>query len=175
MKPTLDVAIVGAGAAGIGLGLMLQAIGVERFALLERHEVGASFRRWPRETRFITPSFYGNPFGLPDLNAVSPASSPAINCGSEHPSGEAYARYLELLAQTHELPLITGCAVRTMTPLPGGGFEIVTDQAREQRAMSSGPPANTSSLTSRPSREPNCAGITPRWSPGARSPARSAL
>lgn len=128
MKPTLDVVIVGAGAAGIGLGLMLQALGIERFALLERHEVGASFRRWPRETRFITPSFYGNPFGLPDLNAISPTSSPAITCRSEHPSGERYAQYLELLAEKHRLPLITQCPVHSITPLPRGGFEIVTDQ-----------------------------------------------
>lgn len=76
----------------------------------------------------ITPSFYGSPFGLPDLNAVSPASSPAITCGMEHPSGERYAQYLELLAEKHRLPLLTQCPVHAITPLPQGGFEVVTDQ-----------------------------------------------
>ena len=39
--------------------------------------VGESFLRWPAETRFISPSFTGNFFGAPDLNAITPDSSPA--------------------------------------------------------------------------------------------------
>ncbi|MDE5074720.1 MAG: NAD(P)-binding domain-containing protein, partial [Trichodesmium sp. St5_bin2_1] len=51
------VVIVGAGAAGIGCGVVLKDLGIENFVILERHQVGASFSRWPAEMRFITPSF----------------------------------------------------------------------------------------------------------------------
>ena len=58
---TADVIIVGAGAAGVGVALMLtQTFGLDasRVLLLERGEnVGESFRRWPKEMRFISPSF----------------------------------------------------------------------------------------------------------------------
>lgn len=41
----LDVVIVGAGAAGVGCGVVLRDLGVERFTILERYTVGASFHR----------------------------------------------------------------------------------------------------------------------------------
>ena len=53
----LDAVVVGAGAAGVGVGIALRHAGVENFAVIDRHGVGASFDRWPAETRFITPSF----------------------------------------------------------------------------------------------------------------------
>ena len=73
-----DVVIVGAGAAGIGCAVALRDLGLERFVILERHEIGASFARWPEEMRFITPSFTSNGFGLLDLNAVALNTSPAF-------------------------------------------------------------------------------------------------
>ena len=52
---------VGAGAAGIGCAVSLtRAFGLDptRVRLLERSDaVGASFRAWPEEMRFISPSF----------------------------------------------------------------------------------------------------------------------
>ncbi|KAA3648839.1 MAG: monooxygenase [Chloroflexi bacterium] len=90
-----DVIIVGAGPAGIGMGLVLQKLGIERFTILERDEVGSTFKRWPKEMRFITPSFTSNAFGLPDLNAVDPSTSPGFTLRIEHPSGEEYAEYLQ--------------------------------------------------------------------------------
>ncbi|OLU26972.1 thioredoxin reductase [Pseudomonas sp. PA15(2017)] len=128
MESSADLVIVGAGAAGIGMGLMLQALGVDRFVILDRGDIGESFRRWPAETSFITPSFYSNPFGLPDLNAVSPSSSPAITSRTEHLNGQAYADYLALLASKHELPVITQCSVEGVQRLPGDGFELTTSQ-----------------------------------------------
>ena len=75
----LDVAVVGAGPAGIGMAIALARHGVRRCVVIDRHQVGASFLAWPQETRFITPSFYSNPFGLADLNAVTETSSPALS------------------------------------------------------------------------------------------------
>lgn len=49
-----DVVVVGAGAAGIGTGVALSRLDLE-ILILERDEIGASFRRWPAEMRFITP------------------------------------------------------------------------------------------------------------------------
>src|SRR5690348_6866313 len=81
-----EVVIVGAGAAGIGTGIVLRDLGIERFTILERHEIGASFARWPREMRFITPSFTSNAYGLLDLNAVALNTSPAYTIQREHPT-----------------------------------------------------------------------------------------
>ena len=55
-----EVAIVGAGATGLGCAVALRELGVDDVIVLGRHEVGASFRRWPQEMRFITPSFTSN-------------------------------------------------------------------------------------------------------------------
>ncbi|WP_201278190.1 NAD(P)-binding domain-containing protein [Scytonema millei] len=39
----LDVLIVGAGAAGVGCGVVLRDLGIENFAILERERMGATF------------------------------------------------------------------------------------------------------------------------------------
>ena len=78
----VDVIIVGAGAAGVGCALMLTktfGLDASRVLLIERGEgVGDTFRRWPAEMRFISPSFnnqgWTNSF---DLNSVAHGSSPA--------------------------------------------------------------------------------------------------
>jgi cation diffusion facilitator CzcD-associated flavoprotein CzcO len=45
-KPeSLDVAIVGAGAAGVGMGAVLADLGLDSYAILERDDVGASRAR----------------------------------------------------------------------------------------------------------------------------------
>lgn len=92
--------IIGGGAAGVGIGIMLKQLGCSQFQILEQEEIGASFRHWPKETRFITPSFTSNGFGMPDLNAVSMETSPAYTLGAEHLSGSQFADYLKLLADT---------------------------------------------------------------------------
>ena len=108
---SFDIVIVGAGAAGIGFGVTLRHLGIENFAILDRAAVGASFLRWPRQARFITPSFASNQFGLLDLNAVCLDTSPAFSVGVEHPSGVEYANYLRGVAGHFELPVETGIDV----------------------------------------------------------------
>ena len=108
---SFDVVVVGAGAAGIGFGVTLRHLGIENFAILDRAAVGASFLRWPRQMRFITPSFNTTQFGILDLNAVCLHTSPAFSIGVEHPAGEEYARYLQGVAEHFELPIATGVDV----------------------------------------------------------------
>ena len=86
------VIIVGAGAAGIGTAVSLvHTFGLDpsRVLLLERGEgVGTSFRMWPEEMSFISPSF--NQAGWTssfDLNSVAHGSSPAYTLHAQHPSG----------------------------------------------------------------------------------------
>jgi len=100
-----DVMIVGAGAAGVGVAVALKHAGIENFAVLERHMVGASFALWPAEMRFITPSFPTNSIGMLDLNSVAIGVSPAFSLEVEHPTGEQYASHLCGMAQFFELPI----------------------------------------------------------------------
>ena len=66
----IDVAIVGAGPAGIGISAMLKDLGVTSQVVLEKNKVGDSFDKWPKEMRLITPSFTTNFYGHLDLNAI---------------------------------------------------------------------------------------------------------
>lgn len=128
-KRPYDVVIVGAGAAGIGCGIVLKHLGVKKFTILDRHEVGASFSRWPAETRLLTPSFTINGFGMLDLNSIALQTSPAYFLHTEHPTGEEYALYLNSLAQYFELPIQTGLNVDLIDPYPDqNGFKLETSQ-----------------------------------------------
>lgn len=80
---------VGAGAAGVGVGKVLKDLNVPRPQVVDRHEIGASFARWPRGIRSISPSFTGNTFGLLDLTAVCLDTSPAYTLNTEHPTGDS--------------------------------------------------------------------------------------
>ena len=100
-----DVVIVGAGAAGIGVGIALQHIGIKNYLIVDRKSVGSSFRSWPVETRFITPSFPSNSIGMLDLNSVGVGISPAFNMRVEHPNGQEFADHLQFLADYFELPV----------------------------------------------------------------------
>lgn len=129
----VDVAVVGAGAAGIGVGVALSLLDLE-VVLLERDEIGASFRRWPDEMRFITPSFPSNSFGLTDLNAISPKTSPAVALEREHPSGDEYADYLEAVAAFHELEVETGIEVTGLRALDEDETDVTTESTEQSSA-----------------------------------------
>ncbi|NJK51931.1 MAG: NAD(P)-binding domain-containing protein [Leptolyngbyaceae cyanobacterium SU_3_3] len=113
-----DVIVVGAGAAGIGVGVVLKDLGLENFAILERHQIGESFRRWPQEMHFITPSFPSHGFGHLDLNAITRKTSPAISFRREHLTGQQYAQYLETVAEYFKLPVYIEVEVQEIEPLP---------------------------------------------------------
>ncbi len=106
-----DVIVVGAGAAGVGVGVALLHAGIENFLILDRHEVGASFARWPKEMRFITPSFPTNSVGMLDINAVAIGTSPAFSLQEEHPNGRQYAAFLQNVAEFFQLPVRVGTEV----------------------------------------------------------------
>ena len=121
-----DCLIVGGGAAGIGMGCVLKDLNVEKFCVLDRGDIGASFLMWPDGTRMITPSFTSNAYGMLDLNAIALQTSPAYSLGTEHPTGEDYADYLQAVAEYKELPVQTGVDVIKVIPLEEGGFELET-------------------------------------------------
>lgn len=110
------VVIVGAGAAGIGNAVALLHLGLtdDDFVVLEQDEVGSSFKKWPKEMRFITPSFTGHQFGAVDLNAITRNTSPAFTMKKEHLSGEEYAMYLETVADHFQLPIQEGVHVKSI-------------------------------------------------------------
>ena len=111
-----NVAIVGAGPAGLGVARVLRDLAVPDVRVLERDQIGASFRRWPADMRFISPSFPGNAFGFTDLNAISYDSSPAYALKREHPSGGEYATYLDRACEIFGLRVETGIEVTSLVP-----------------------------------------------------------
>lgn len=124
-----DVVVVGAGAAGVGAGVALLHAGIERFLILDRHGVGASFDRWPQEMRFITPSFATNSVGMLDINSVAIGTSPAFSLQVEHPSGREYAAFLRGMVEHFELPVRSGTDVAAINVLKDG-FLLDTSQGQ---------------------------------------------
>lgn len=120
-----DVAIVGGGAAGVGVGVALAHADVENFVILERHAIGASFALWPDEMRLITPSFPTNSIGMLDLNSIAIGVSPGFSIQVEHPTGKQYAEHLKKVARFFELPVRENVDVRQITQSEGG-FELST-------------------------------------------------
>jgi len=123
-----QIIIVGAGPAGIGMGIVLTKLGI-KYSIIEKHSIGYSFEQWPKETRFISPSFTGNFFKMPDLNTVSPDTSPAFSLQTEHPSGIEYAKYLRDVAQHYDLPIETGIVVKSIKKT-AKGFELKTNKKK---------------------------------------------
>lgn len=67
----LDVIIIGAGPAGLGMGVCLDDFGMPNYRILEKGRVGNSFLNWPKDTELIFPSFTTNGFSFPDLNSIN--------------------------------------------------------------------------------------------------------
>ena len=128
MKRTVyDAVVVGAGAAGVGVGVALKDAGLDNFIVLESHRVGSSFAAWPDETRFITPSFATNSVGMLDLNSIAIGISPAFSIEAEHPTGNQFAAHLRQVAKFWELPIREMTSVLRITKL-GDEFVIDTEE-----------------------------------------------
>ncbi len=121
-----DVIVVGGGAAGIGVAIVLRHAGIENFIVLERKTVGASFAAWPDETRFITPSFPSNSIGMLDLNSIAIGISPAFSLEVEHPTGVEFAAHLEAVAKHFEIPLRENTNVKQVKKV-GEEFSLETE------------------------------------------------
>lgn len=121
------IIVVGAGAAGVGISILLKHLDLP-FVMIDSGEVGESFLRWPKETRFISPSFTGNAFGSVDLNSVSPDTSPAFSLETEHPTGLEYASYLKTLTNYYELPFVPNIYVEKIdyNPIEDKNFNLTT-------------------------------------------------
>lgn len=110
------------------MALELKTVHGLSYSVLERARIGESFRRWPIQTRFITPSFNSNPFGLADLNSIDANSSPAAFTGTEHMSGTQYADYLRNVAESAELPISCSIEVLEVHPNQPEGFKLITNE-----------------------------------------------
>lgn len=117
-RPVLDTLVIGAGPAGIGTALALDAVEDLVHGVVERGEVGDTFRRWPSRQTFLTPSFTGNGFGATDLNAVHPLTSPAFSLGVDYASGDQYAKYLRSVVKHFGLPVATDVDVTSLRREP---------------------------------------------------------
>lgn len=130
-----DVIVVGAGAAGVGVGVALKHAGIEDFVIVDRHGVGASFDRWPAETRFITPSFPSNSIGMLDLNSIAIGVSPAFSLQVEHPTGAEYADHLRAVAKYFELPVRDGIDVASVTKQEAGFLLETQDETLQCKQL----------------------------------------
>lgn len=119
-SPSLDVLVIGAGPAGIGAGLALDAVDGLTYGILERGAVGQTFLNWPTAQTFLTPSFTGNGFGATDLNAVHPRTSPAFSLAVDYPTGPQYAQYLRGVVAAFALPVLTDTDVFGVTASEAG-------------------------------------------------------
>ncbi|QEM91000.1 thioredoxin reductase [Kosakonia radicincitans] len=136
MNKPREVIIVGAGPAGVGIAALLRRSTVQDILIVDSHEVGASFLRWPEETRFITPSFFSNPFGQIDLNAVTPNSSLALFCGEEHAGGKTYAKYLSTVLDEYQIPILAPARIVDVALLSSGNFILTTATGEELETRS---------------------------------------
>ena len=115
LSKEFDVIIVGAGAAGIGVGITLEHAGIDNFLIVDRDTVGSSFTSWPDETRFITPSFPSNSIGMLDLNSIAIGISPAFSMKVEHPNGKEFAEHLLDIAKYFDLPILQNTNVKNIS------------------------------------------------------------
>ena len=67
-KKVYNTIIVGAGSAGLGTAIVLDRLGID-YIIMEKDEIGSSFKKWPQESCLISPSFTGNFFQIAALGS----------------------------------------------------------------------------------------------------------
>lgn len=133
----IQVAIVGAGPAGLGCAALLKQMGINNddITVFEAGRIGSSFEAWPTAMRMITPSFPSNGYHQTDLNAITPDTSPGFSLGKEHPSGEEYAGYLRSVVEHYEIPVQEHTAIVTVSDDGDDGFVLETVSAGTVKAQ----------------------------------------
>ena len=111
MSHIYECIIVWAWSAGIWIALKLKEVWVE-YIILEWDQIWSSFKKWNRETRFISPSFPGNAFGQVDLNAIHCETSPGFMFQKEHVSWGEYAEYLNSVVKTFDVNIFENQKVK---------------------------------------------------------------
>lgn len=125
-EDTLNVLVVGAGPAGLGVGVALKQAGISNFRILDRGQVAQSFVDWPSGMQLITPSFPANSIGVLDLNAIAIGTSPGHSLGKEHPTGRDFAAHLAGVAQFFALPMLSNTEVVDFYKDAQGCFVLMT-------------------------------------------------
>jgi putative flavoprotein involved in K+ transport len=128
---SVDVAVIGAGQAGLSMGYFLERLGT-RFVILDAAgSVGAAWRtRWDSLTLF-TPRRYS---GLPGL--------PFPGDPNGYPTRDEVIAYLERYAETFQLPIELNSEVRELDRAEDGRFALdLADQSRmaDQVVVATGP------------------------------------
>jgi len=111
-----EVAVIGAGQAGLAVGVALQQRGIDPLILEAAPRVGDSWRaRWD-SLRLYNPASGASLPGLPFPGA-----------GDRFPTGREVADYLETYAATMGLTVRTDTAVRALRAAGDGGYTLETD------------------------------------------------
>lgn len=115
MEKHVEVAVIGAGQAGLAMGYYLAQQG-RRFVILDgAPRIGQSWRVRYDSLKLFTPAQYNN---LPGLPFPAPADY--------YPTKDEVADYLERYAETHRLPVSLNTRVQALKRQPDG-YEILTD------------------------------------------------
>jgi putative flavoprotein involved in K+ transport len=109
MSNRLDVAVIGAGQAGLAMGYYLSRVGLAFACLDARERVGQSWRDRYDSLRLFTPSQYD---ALPGKSFPAPED--------HYPTKDEVASFLEGYAKQFAIPVQLGVQVQRLTADPGG-------------------------------------------------------
>ena len=114
-RDTVDVAIIGAGAAGLSLARILERHGI-RYRLLERRRTAASWFAMPSKLRLTSP-WWTNVLDTRDLFRHFPFAR--VNA-------EDFARYLVMFRERHGIVVTEHCEVLAIGCAENGRFALET-------------------------------------------------
>ena len=117
-----DVAIVGAGQAGLAASVCLSRLGIDH-VVLEKHEIGASWRRQRWDSFCLV---------TPNWTVRLPGQDYAGTEPDEFMSGRDFVAFLERYAARHDVPLRPRTEVGRAAPTDGGW--VLTTDSGEIRA-----------------------------------------